>query len=242
MHLLRAPNSDGATEVNPGLLREHMKPKMLEAGVQCDAVAFEGANPKVTHLWKYRAVATMLARGIPFKDVSMEAGHHRDVTHSAYLKHSDPAVMLAMAGFWQNGARSYWLGRGRVEPPSSLLALALPGLDELLAANPVLEELRGDLLRHLRKVRGCQEFCIPMVDVLAAANCPPMQVWLQDAVLKLERLGETWGQHFPHLAAITAHPAWEDFSTRVKEQHQEGLSQAATPAGTADVQVRPGAT
>ena len=67
-----------------------------------------------------------------------------------------------------------------------------------------------------------------------------MQVWLQDAVLKIELLGKAWMQHFSQLAAITAHPVWEDFNKRVKEQHQEGLSQAATPAGPADIQVRPG--
>ena len=104
--------------------------------MQCDAVSHKGGNSRVTHLWKYRAVATMLKRGISFLSVSMEAGHDRPTTHMAYLKHSDPEVMLTMAGFFPSGARSYWLGRGRVEPPSSLLALALPGLDDLLAANP----------------------------------------------------------------------------------------------------------
>ena len=140
--------------MNSYSLRFHMKPVMLEAGVECNAVAYEGANPKVTHLLKYRAVEMMQKRGISFEGVSMEAGHNRNITRVAYLKHSDPEVMLAMAGFWLNGARSYRLGRGRVEPPHSLLALALPGLDELLAADASLEERHGDLLRFLRKVQA----------------------------------------------------------------------------------------
>ena len=61
-----------------------------------------------------------------------------------------------------------------------------------------------------------------------------MQVWLQDAVPKLELLGDSSRQHFSWLVAITGHPDWEDFSTRVEEQHQEGLSQAAMPAEPAD--------
>ena len=69
-----------------------------------------------------------------------------------------------------------------------------------------------------------------------------MQVWLQDAVLKIEQLGDAWMKHFSWLAAIIAHPDWEGlhFSTQVKEQHQEGLSQAAMPAGPADMQVTSG--
>ena len=62
-------------------------------------------------------------------------------------------------------------------------------------------------------------------------------------MLKLELLGKSWTKHFPQLAATTTHPDWKDFSTRVKQQHQEGLSQATPSAGVADnaaLQVRPG--
>ena len=81
----------------------------------------------------------------------MEVKHDRSVTPLASLKHSDPEVMLTMASFFPNGARSYCIGRGRVQTPSSLLALVLPGLDELLAANLALEERHGDLLHFLRR-------------------------------------------------------------------------------------------
>ena len=174
VHLLKAPTGSGMFKVAYSSLLEHMKPKMPGAGVQCHAVAYKGGNSRVTHLWKYRAVDTMLKRGISFPSVSMEAGHSRSVTHMAYLKTSEPEVMLATAGFWPGGARSYCLGRARVDPPSSLLALVLPGLGELLAANPALEEQSGDLLRFLRKVRAGHRVLLFNMGFPAAAKaaCP----------------------------------------------------------------------
>ena len=49
VHLLKAPTGSGDFNVAYSSLRDHMKPKMLAAGLQCDAVAYKGGKSRVTH-------------------------------------------------------------------------------------------------------------------------------------------------------------------------------------------------
>ena len=108
--------------------------------------------------------------------------------------------MFSMASHGERFRTQHHLGRGTVQPPAALLALALPGLDELprLAENPELESI-GEVLQFLRVV------------------------FLQDAALKVKREGLAYAAHFPQLKAFLAHEAWPAFAADMEARHQDSL-------------------
>ena len=52
------------------------------------------------------------------------------------------------------------------------------------------------------------------------------EVFLQDAVLKLNAYGQQYLQQFPQLSAITQHSAWPAFAALVRQGHAESLERA----------------
>ena len=100
---------------------------------------------------------------------------------------------LPWGGYGERFRTEHHLGRATVQPPAELLAMALPGLDELaprLAENPELESV-GEVLQFLRVL------------------------FLQDAALKVKREGAAFAAYFPQLKAVMAHEAWPAFAADV---------------------------
>ncbi len=52
------------------------------------------------------------------------------------------------------------------------------------------------------------------------------EVFLQDAVLKLQEHGEAYKQHFPQLQRIVQHSCWESFAEQVRQEHARSLEMA----------------
>ena len=209
-HLLRSPSSTGRQVMGDTELGKRMKKLLKDSGVKCDRTILPGGKHETTQGLKKLFGALCHLQNLDFTDQQLAMGHDRSTTEQSYLFTMALRTMFSMAGHGERFRTQHHLGRSTVQPSAALLALALPGLDELaprLAENPELESI-GEVLQFLRVV------------------------FLQDAALKAKREGLAYAGHFPQLEAVMAHEAWPAFAADVEARHQEGLRahEAATAA------------
>ena len=212
-HILRCPSASGQQKMGATTLGEKLKATLKAAGVLCDLLVAAGGKTETTHALKKLSLFLHQMQDLSFQDQQLAAGHERNVTEQSYLYTTAARTMFCMAGHGQRFRTEHFLGRGTVPPSPALLALALPGLDELaleLAADVELMSI-GQVLLYLR------------------------EVWLQDAVLKAKAEGAAYTQHFPHLAAIMQHEDWAGFATEVETRHLESTRSRHAASAAKDV-------
>ena len=137
--------------------------------------------------------------GLDYKDITRLAGHDKDVCQEHYLPAS-LNIVHQMAGFGKEFQTRHFLGRQQqprdLQAWAELKEHAIPGLDAMRAS------ATGEVAATLREI-----------DILR-------EVFLQDAVLKLQEHGEAYQQHFPQLHGIVQHSCWE-----AQREHDGGLLQ-----------------
>lgn len=231
-YVVHAPTSPFAKKLSKSLAGSQTRRMMEEAGICLqDFEVLEGDKGSTSH--KFKQLAGDLVEGHP--EISTEdrehfMSHNRTLTREVYIPRMK-TLMHLLAGFGQPQYRSqHILGRQVVaaDPAAwlELKELALPGLQAALE-----RALADQSRRHFRSV----------LTALSAL----VEVWLQDSVLQIDRLGVVYISAYPQLGAILRHTAWGGFADLVRSGHQRGLEwlarirgHAADPSRAAEEGVR----
>ena len=163
-HLLRSPSSTSRQLMGDTELGKPIKKLLMDLGVKCDRTILpEGKHETMQGLKK-----------LDFTDQQLAMGHNRSTTEQSYRFTTALRTKVGMAGHGERLRTEHHLGRATVQPPSALLSLALPGLDEL---TPRLAEVRrrGPTVPARRVPPGCrpqgEEGGPGVRNIFPAANC-----------------------------------------------------------------------